>query len=199
MDVYCWYNIGSKFVQLSILLIFITACIFGVQMNTKITTPSDMESMVYEEDPVSPMLVYYTMLRSVGKEAHFEVRDKGLHLISDDGIYSLYVDRHMNDGFICDPYTLYQFSDLYMDLPYTPELILNMFGPRIRDEDLFLTYLDTISNMDNFRDRIDKLVDLIDHAKDEYNSLSSLMLKIIGKIKVINIANQIFDKFTCTE
>ena len=102
-------------------------------------TYKEISDIVPEDDPVTTMIIVYTMLKANNKYALFHIQDGSLFLYADEGFIGLdETVEGFEDGAMCDPNRLYIFSPMYRDIPATIDESVEMFrgkfkvGPIVR-------------------------------------------------------------------
>lgn len=164
--------------------------------------PSSYEEAVRREhpdDPISLMLIMFTMLRADNKRATFTIDDYSLYLVADNGFYSPAPILPVLPQEDCEFTYLYMFSDAYRDLPTDLETTIIQLSPQIMNIDIFSQVFNRIlSGTGGWKQYLPELLSVMSVDPEEELSMISTLNRIIAKIKIQELTQSIFDEVGCS-
>lgn len=141
-DTLYWNVSPHRAVQIALSMALVSGYAVA-RISTGAETPKTYEeisAIVPEDDPITPMIIVYSMLKADNQYAFFHIQDGSLFLYSkQQGFLSVGENvQGFEDGAMCDPDRLYVFSPMYRDIPSTIDGAVQMFrgmfkaGPIVR-------------------------------------------------------------------
>lgn len=118
----------------------VSALAEGLCVGTVPKTYHELQDIVPDEDPITPMVAIFSSLVENGKNVEFIVYDSFLNLVSEDGSITLDQELDIQDGPIDDLSNIHLFAPLYKDVPDSIEtlsLTLRKYIDRLGGEHVF--------------------------------------------------------------
>lgn len=193
-----WNTSSHPGLDIALAMAVVSGYVIG--STTKLSTLSydELASIVPDDDPVTMMMLVYTMLRANDKYALFHVQDGTLYLYADRGFLSADdTVEGFENGIITDPEGLYKFSTMYRDIPSsidgTVEMYRGMFKPGTDIENQFRHLLSqALLPGVQWKDKVSEIVQLLDVPNGDTNTVSYTLMSIIAKYKLLKGTNLIF-------
>lgn len=192
-----WSTSSSQGISIALSMASISAySISGIAERIPYTY-EELNSIIPDNDMITPLIITYAMLKTDDKYAFFHVEDGSLILYAKEYGYILiseYIDK-FEDGLLCDPERIYMFSPMYRDIPSTLEDIQEMFQPYI---DISVYYNDALHGGLHWKDNVEKMLSLMNIESNELDYVRDILMKSIAKNKLIRLTTQIFKMYPCS-
>lgn len=159
-----------------------------------------ISSLIPEDDPVSLMVIMYTMLRMDNHMATFIIDSDYLYLMTEKGYITL--NSHLSnmiDDPACDAETLYVFSPRYKDIPGTVESITTMFSSYILNENQFRLIISKAIDNQSW-DYIPSIMNILQLSNILTDDLGPILQKLrlsIIKCRLLQKTRKILEMYPC--
>lgn len=196
-----WSNQQDKYTNLALSMLSITGyaqnLISSARFNRDFINWTNASRLDTDFDPITMMIVMYTMLRENREYAHFRVQDGSFYLLSNFGFYSPATQLDVETQDVCESSIHYQFSPLYHDIPSDIPTILFQLEPDIINTQKFTLILEQALMSDEWKKYIPRLMEVMDVDQEERESMYDMLNRIIAKTKLQHILDIIMDAFPC--